>query len=74
MMSAVIALAILVVGCNETFETDIRRYLYLPEIVKDNLPRNLIPFLEAIELDGYEERKIRKMMIVGNTGKIITTI
>ena len=47
----------------------ILKRLDLPDSVKANLFSNLEPYLQAIEVSGYEKNKIRKMMIVGNTGK-----
>ena len=42
--------------------------LNLPDSVKQNLDQNLEPYLKAIELDGYDEQTIRKMMVMGNRG------
>ena len=42
--------------------------LDIPDTVKANLVVNLKPYLQAIEVSGYEKNKVRKLMIVGNTG------
>ena len=42
--------------------------LDIPDTVKANLKVNLRPYLQAIEVSGYEKNKVRKLMIVGNTG------
>ena len=44
------------------------RSLDIPDTVKANLNVSLKPYLQAIEVSGYEKNKIRKLMIVGNTG------
>ena len=46
----------------------ILEYLDIPDTVKANLMFNLKPYLQAIEVSGYEKNKVRKLMIVGNTG------
>ena len=54
--------------------SDIRRAtldLELPEAVKLTLKHNLKPYLEAIQIDGYEDKKKRKVFMLGNTGKIL---
>ena len=42
--------------------------LDIPDTVKANLTVNLKPYLQAIEVSGYEKYKVRKLMLVGNTG------
>ena len=70
-MSAILASAIVTLEPEESIVDDIIEHMDLPEIVKENLDMNLIPYLRAIQLDGYETYKKRKMMIVGNTSKKI---
>ncbi len=72
-MSAFVAIAIKNFGCDGGVDDIIMEYLDLPDIVKQNIKQNLMPYLGAIELDGYEPYKMRKMMIVGNTGKFKQT-
>ena len=43
--------------------------LDIPDVVKENLSTNLKPYLEGVNLSGIENKTIRKMMLVGNTGK-----
>ena len=69
MMSVFVAMAMEVTGYQGLLRGAIISCLYLPENVKKNLTQNFIPYLHAVELDGYDEHTIRKMMIVGNTGK-----
>ena len=63
-MSAILASAIVTLEPEESIVDDIIEHMDLPEIVKENLDMNLIPYLRAIQLDGYETYKKRKMMIV----------
>ena len=68
-MSLFIAMAMEAVGYQGFMRGTIISCLYLPEVVKKNLKQNFIRYLHAVELEGYDEHTIRKMMIVGNTGK-----
>ena len=43
-------------------------HLDLPGNVKKDLKLNLGPYLQAVVLSGFEEKKMRKMMVMGNTG------
>ena len=69
MMSVFVAMAMEVVGYQGLLRQIIISCLDLPDNVKKNVKQNFIPYLHAVELDGYDEHTIRKMMIVGNTGK-----
>ena len=68
-MSALIATASLMMkSCNfDIASVD----LDLPEGVKTNLEKALPIFLDAVQIDGYEDRKKRKAFVLGNTGNII---
>ena len=44
--------------------------LSIPEFVKEDLQGRFMPYLHAIELDGYDMRKIRKMIVLGNKGTL----
>ena len=68
-MSAFLAVAIITLKCGQDVVGGIMEHLDLPENVKENLDTNLMPYLRAIQLDGYETYKKRKMMIIGNTSK-----
>ena len=68
-MSAFIAVAIITVEYENSIIDLIKDQLDLPDLVKQNLKTNLLPYLRAIQLDGYEKYKKRKLMIVGNTSK-----
>ena len=56
-------------GCKNEDAEKIEEYLDIPDFVKEDLSERLIPYLRAIQLDGYEKYKKRKLMIVGNTSK-----
>ena len=68
-MSRLIAVAIKNFGHGSRVFNIILEYLDLPDFVKQNIVKNIIPYLSAVELDGYDEYMIRKMMIIGNTSK-----
>ena len=53
----------------ELDQQSILNRLDIPDSVKANLMNNLEPYFQAIEVSGYEKNKVRKMMLVGNTGK-----
>ena len=69
-MSALIAVALRTL--KEEFGDADRNAIFpclnLPEIVKMNLDQSVKAYLNAIDLDGYDERIIRKMMVKGNRG------
>ena len=66
-MSAILAIAIKTIGMEMNDSSLVMDKIDLPDFVKENMKDNLIPYLRAIQLDGYETYKKRKMMIVGNT-------
>ena len=43
--------------------------LDLPSNVRTNLSDDLLPYLKAIQISGYESNKRRKVFVIGNTGK-----
>ena len=67
-MSAIIAVALEIVQPNHPDKEEILHYVDLPDNIKRDLSSNLKLYLQAIELFGYEAKKIRKMMVMGNTG------
>lgn len=67
-MSAFIAIAIKTLKCDASTSEQLMDHLDLPDFVKQNIDKNIIPYLKAVEIDGYESYKMRKMMIVGNAG------
>ena len=68
-MSALIATASLIVRCDNFDISSVD--LNLPEVVKPVLKKFLPPFINAFQVDGYQEKKKRKAFIVGNTGMYI---
>ena len=44
--------------------------LDLLQTTKNDLKNELLPFLKAIQLDGYQDHRKRKAFVVGNTGNI----
>ena len=67
-MSLTIALAY-IVQPRLPKERRILKLLALPEFVKEDLMQRFIPYLRAVELDGYDNRIIRKMIVLGNKGR-----
>ena len=67
-MSLTIALAY-IVQPRLPKERRILKLLTLPEFVKEDLIQRFIPYLRAVELDGYDNRIIRKMIVLGNKGR-----
>ena len=68
-MSVVLAVALVTTNDDKAKLDVLNDHLDIPDFVKQNLDKNLLPYLRAIQLDGYENYRKRKMMIVGNTGK-----
>ena len=68
-MSAFIAAASKTVGRDVDVSNLTMEYMALPDFVTQNLEQNLIPYLWAIALEGYEPHKKPKLVIVGNTGR-----
>ena len=42
--------------------------LELPTNVKLDLKGSLMPYLNSVQLSGYEENQTRKVFVMGNTG------
>ena len=43
--------------------------LDLPPNILSNLEEDLLPYLKAIQVNGYESKKHRRVFVIGNTGK-----
>ena len=43
--------------------------LQLPANVRTNPTDDLLPYLKAVQVSGYESNKRRKVFVIGNTGK-----
>ena len=43
--------------------------LDLPQMVQNNPKHMLKPYMNAVQLDGYQKTKKRKAFVIGNTGK-----
>ena len=67
--SALIATASLLVN---DLEFDIKSVnLDIPVVVQENLEQMLLPYLNAVKLDGYQTRQTRKVFVIGNTRKSV---
>ena len=72
--SATIAVALAVLPLDtlppdfEDYRPAIVEELQIPANIKRNLRANIKPYLQDIELLGYEKKIVRKMMLVGNSG------
>ena len=65
--SALIATASLLV---KNHDFDIKSInLDMPGVVQENLEEMLLPYLNAVKLDGYQTQKTRKVFVIGNTGE-----
>ena len=42
--------------------------LEMPIVVQENLVQMLLPYLNAVTLDGYQNKQTRKAFVIGNTG------
>ena len=67
-MSFIVAIAVGIVKPNYQHQQQIFKLLALPDFVKEDADQRLKVYLEAIQLDGYDEKKIRKMIVLGNKG------
>ena len=67
-MSFIVAIALGMVEPNHQHKQQIFKLLTLPDFVKEDADQRLKVYLEAIQLDGYDEKKIRKMIVLGNKG------
>ena len=73
-MSAIAGLASIIAGSrmDASTKTELRRRLNLPEPITENLQTYLHNYLRSIKYAGYEKKRIRKLMILGNVGEKIT--
>ena len=69
-MSFLIAVALNSVMQNHVRKKQILNSLSLPDFVRQDIDARLKPYLSAISLNGFSKRKIRKMTVLGNKGKI----
>ena len=68
-MSLTIGLALTVIDPNHKEKDRIMSVLDIPNFVKQAFDERFIAYMRAIRLDGYDKRKIRKMIVLGNKGK-----
>ena len=68
LMSFVIAAAINTIDPTHENREQILKYLVLPDFVKEDPNVRLKAYLQAITLNGYSKKKIRKVTILGNKG------
>ena len=69
-MSIIFAMALEIVQPNHPYKRQIYNLLSIPDFVKDDIDQRLEAYIEAIRLDGYDIKKIRKMIALGNKGII----
>ena len=67
--SALIATASLLVK-NHDFDIQSVK-LDMPLVVQDNLELMLLPYLNAVKLDGFQTKQTRKIFVIGNTGRFL---
>ena len=65
-MSAIIGSAFIAVNPSDLDITSVA--LELPTNIKTNMNEDLLPYLNAILISGYETNKTRKVFVMGNTG------
>ena len=66
-LSALIAAASMMV---QSMNSNISSFeLDIPSFVMDDLDILLSPYLNALQIDGYQKRRKRKAFVVGNTGR-----
>ena len=67
-MSIIIAVALNVVDPNHRNRRKILRLLSLPDFIKSGNGDRFKAYFEAILLNGYSEKKTRKITVLGNKG------
>ena len=70
-MSLVVAVALITVMKKQKHEQQILKSLSLPDFVRENIDDRLRSYLNAIALNGYSKKKIRKVTVLGNKGTFI---
>ena len=59
---------------NEKISDLVDDRLQLPANIRTNPTDDLLPYLNAVQVSGYESNKRRKVFIIGNTGKRFTLL
>ena len=67
-MSIIVAVALNVVDPNHRNRRKILRLLSLPDFIKEGNGDRFKAYFEAILLNGYCEKKTRKITVLGNKG------
>ena len=67
-MSIIVAVALNVVDPNHRNRRMILRLLSLPDFIKSGNGDRFKAYFEAILLNGYSEKKTRKITVLGNKG------
>ena len=69
-MSLLIAVALNTTMHDHVQRREILDSINLPEFVKQNTQTRLKAYLNAISLNGFSKKKIRKVIVLGNKGII----
>ena len=69
-MSFLIAVALNSYMRKHAHRKEILNSLSLPDFVQQDIDTRLKAYLRAISLNGFSKQKIRKMIVLGNKGKI----
>ena len=59
---------------NDTISDLLDDRLQLPANIRTNPTDDLLPYLNAVQVSGYESNKRRKVFVIGNTGKRFTLL
>ena len=70
-MSILLATFSKIVPSSPVDEFDYLSQLNLPDFVKQDVVGRIKPYLKAIEIDGCSMTKIRKVIVLGNKGKLL---
>ena len=71
-MSFVIAIALNIVDPNHLNRRKILDSLMLPDFIKNDNGAKFKAYFRAIMLNGYSQRKVRKITVLGNKGIYVT--
>ena len=73
-MSILLATFNKIVPSSPANDFDYLSRLDLPDFVKQDVVGRMKPYLKAIEIDGCSMTKIRKVIVLGNKGKVLFKI
>ena len=67
-MSFIIAVALNTVSFDHKHKKEVLPSLSLPDFIKQDTDVRLKAYLQSILLNGYSQKKIRKVTVLGNKG------